>query len=92
MTILAGSRYASAPVATLSVSGQPRQVILISPQQSPYSFGYVSYQVTEADTVQSLAAAFLGDPAQWWQIADANPETAWWGPLEPGTIIRIPAA
>ena len=92
MSILAGSRYASAAVTTLQAAGKPRQVILISPQQAPYSFGYTSYQVTEADTVQSLAWAFFGDPAQWWQIADANPEIEFWGPLPPGTIIRIPTA
>lgn len=91
MSILSGSRYANAAIATLQVSGQPRRVIMISPQQAPYSFGYTSYQVTEADTVQSLAYAFLGDSSQWWQIADANPEIEWWGPLPPGTIIRIPA-
>jgi len=91
MSILSGSRYANSAVATLQVNGKPRQVILISPQQAPYSFGYQSYQVTEADTVQSLASAFFGDPTQWWQIADANPEIEWWGPIPPGTIIRIPS-
>lgn len=91
MSIHAGSRYAQAAVATLAVNGRPRQVILVNPQQVPYSFGYRSYQVTAADTVQSLAAAILGDPGQWWQIADMNPEISWWGPVEPGTIIRVPA-
>lgn len=92
MSILAGSRYANAAVVTVNVGSQPRQVIQINPQQTPYSFNYQSYMMTEADTVQSLAYAYYGDPGQWWQIADANPQTDFWGPIEPGTIIRIPVA
>lgn len=92
MTILTGSRYASAAVLTVQAGSQPRQVIQISPQQSPYSFDYTSYQMTAADTVQSLAYAWYGDPTQWWRIADGNPEIDFWGPVAPGTIIRIPAA
>ena len=92
--LLPGSRYSQAPVTTVQVNGKPRKVIEISPQQSPYSFSYVSYQVKQGDTVQSLAAAFLGDPAQWWQIADANPEYPLYDDRsvpQPGTIIRIPS-
>lgn len=91
--ILPGSRYIQAPVITLTANGRPRRVIQVSPQQSPYSFPYVSYQVKQGDTAQSLAAAFLGDPGQWWQIADANPEYPLYDDKsapQPGAIIRIP--
>lgn len=92
MSILPGSRYANAPVITVPGTGNPRRVITVSPQQAPYSFRYQSYQMRAADTVQSLAAAFYGDPGQWWVIADANPQIAFFSGLEPGTIIRIPVS
>lgn len=93
--ILPGSRYAQAPVAVLQAAdGTSRKVIQVSPQQAPYGFAFVSYQVKQGDTVQSLAAAFLGDPGQWWQIADANPEYPLYDDRsapQPGTVIRIPS-
>jgi nucleoid-associated protein YgaU len=90
MSILAGSRYQDAQVITVQAGGQARRVIQVSPQQAPYSFTYRSHMITASDTLQSLAYAYYGDPAQWWQIADANPEQSWFGSIEPGTIIRVP--
>jgi nucleoid-associated protein YgaU len=88
--ILTGSRYSHAKVLTVDVSGKPRRVVQISPQQAPYAFSYVAYQMKQADTLPLLAFAYYGDATQWWQIADANPQVTFWGVTVPGTIIRIP--
>lgn len=32
-----------------------------------------SYQVKAGDRIDQVAYRFLGDPTQWWQLADANP-------------------
>ena len=32
-----------------------------------------SYQVRAGDRIDQTAYRFLGDPTQWWQLADANP-------------------
>lgn len=88
--ILTGSRYVSARVLTVQVNGTPRRVVQINPQQDPFSFSYVSYQMKQADTLPLLAYAYYGDATQWWQIADANPQEIFWGQVVPGTLIRIP--
>lgn len=88
--ILTGSRYMNAHVATLAVKGHPRRVVQLNPQQNPFSFSYVTYQMKQSDSLPGLAYAYYGDATQWWQIADANPHTIFWGQTVPGTIIRIP--
>lgn len=42
------------------------------------------YQVAEGDRIDNLASRFLGDPEQYWRIADAN------GALRPGELTRTP--
>lgn len=74
----------------MDVKGRPRRVVQINPQQDPFSFSYVACQLRQSDTLPGLAYAYYGDATQWWQIADANPQTIFWGPTVPGTIIRIP--
>lgn len=88
--ILTGSRYAVARALTIEVKGRARRVLQINPQQSPFSFSYIAYQMKQSDTLPLLANAYYGDATQWWQIADANPQITFWGQMTPGTIIRIP--
>jgi hypothetical protein len=51
------------------------------------------HPVTEAERPDLLAQRYLGDPRQWWRIADANPGL---DPREltadPGRIIAVPVA
>jgi nucleoid-associated protein YgaU len=51
---------------------------------------YVEYTWTDGDSLDYLAAAFLGNPKLWWQIMDINPTIADPFNIQPGTVIRIP--
>jgi nucleoid-associated protein YgaU len=51
---------------------------------------YTEYTWTEGDSLDYLAAAFLGNPKLWWQIMDINPTISDPLTIEPGTVIRIP--
>ena len=50
----------------------------------------VTYPVREADRLDLLAAAALGDSTGWWRIADTNPYPDALADTEPGTVIGIP--
>ncbi len=45
-----------------------------------------SYQVKTGDRIDQVAYRFLGDPTQWWQVADANPA------LDPRDLTATPGA
>ena len=85
-----GSRYSSSPVVNLVVNGKARKVISTPSVVDITQFNFQAYQVTGADTIDSLANMFYGDTGLWWAIANANPEIMQWHYLAPGTIIRIP--
>jgi phage tail protein X len=91
MTIQSNSRYVNASTSVLTVNNNDRQVIVPGSPQT-YMFNYQSYQITGADTLDSLAYAFYGDPSAWWMICDANPEIMNWQDMTPliGYIIRVP--
>jgi len=42
------------------------------------------YQVVEGDRIDNVASRFLGDPEQYWRLADAN------GALRPDELTREP--
>lgn len=87
--IAANSRYASATVVTQKVNGDDTLYITPSAPKT-YTFQYKNYVVNGADRIDDLAASFIGDPTQWFLIAQANPQVLNWFNLTPGTIIRIP--
>ena len=89
MSISANSRYAQSTVVALDKDGQAVNVIVPS-QQWATTITYVSHMLTDLDRLDNLANQYYGDPTQWWQIANANPEIIDWSALTPGTIIRIP--
>lgn len=90
MSISANSRYANSPVVALNRSG--RVINLIVPaQQTAQTISYISHMLTDNDRLDNLANQYYGDPTQWWQIANANPELPPdWTNISPGTVIRIP--
>ena len=89
MAIAPNSRYASADIVTFDVNGNSRQVIMpIEPSVS--TFTYINHVYAGDETIDGLAYAYFGDPTQWWQIANVNPEIMDWNSLIPGTTIRIP--
>jgi len=68
------SRYANIDVATLETTGGKKIAYLrrrfVPP---PESFSLLQeHTVTQGERLDNIAAAYLGDPEQFWQIADAN--------------------
>jgi nucleoid-associated protein YgaU len=51
----------------------------------------VVHTVAAADRLDLLAQRYLGDPFQFWRIADANPALTPEDVLDPGARIAIPA-
>jgi nucleoid-associated protein YgaU len=68
------SRYASAGTTTLTTAGGAVVVYLerrFLPQ--PGSLAQIgTHTVMTGDRLDLIASAEIGDPSQWWQIADAN--------------------
>lgn len=89
MTIAANSRYVNNTIVTLAVNGADRQVIAMNEPQVT-TFQYIAHTYSADETIDNIAFTYLGDPTQWWQIADANPEVMDWNNLTPGSILRIP--
>lgn len=89
--ITANSRYSTSTVSRMTDSrGATRNTITLSSPASR-TISYTSYRVVDGDTIQAIAFRALGDPTQWWRIADVNPEILAWYALVPGTVIRIPS-
>lgn len=86
------SRYASVGTTTLTNAGGTAVVCLerrFVPQPGSLAQTTV-YTVTVGDRLDLIANAQIGDPSQWWQIADAN-RAMWPEDLTatPGTVLRI---
>ena len=89
------SRYYGAAIEQLALpSGTPVNYLArrIIPQPSIYTTT-TTYVVSDGDRLDNLAQAFLGDPALYWMICDANGTT---DPddltAQPGRTIEIPLA
>lgn len=88
--ILSNSRYSDSAVVTQSVNG--KDVVYITPSQAAsYTFQYTYYVTSGADRIDTIAAAFLSDPTQWFNIGNANPQIMNFLDLEPATVLRIPS-
>jgi hypothetical protein len=68
------SRYHGIKTATLEGSnGQPIAYLRRRFVPPPERFALLQeYTVTQGDRLDNLAAQFLGDPEQFWQLCDAN--------------------
>lgn len=67
------SRYANIPVATHRREDGVELRFLrrrFLPEPSALPIGH--HAVTQGDRIDRIAAATLGDPLQWWRIADTN--------------------
>ncbi|MDB5285228.1 MAG: hypothetical protein JWR05_177 [Mucilaginibacter sp.] len=86
------SRYYTVGTATMQkVDGTSIKYLRRRFIQPAASFELIQVYVTkEGDRLDNIAAAFIGDPEQFWQLADANnspaPETL---TQQPGTSLRI---
>ena len=91
MTIYQGSRYEDETIVTLlDTSGVPQTTVVDDISRLPASFVYNIYSTKQGDRIDQIAMRFLGDPEQWWAIADANPQRIFWDNLPPNTPLRIP--
>ena len=88
MTIYQGSRFERSEVVTLKSSRGWRPSVVRDVPSPPTS--YIQVVVKEFETIEQLAARMLGDPEQWWRIADANPDVLYPDNLPPGFVIKVP--
>ena len=72
------SRYASLRVKTLAVmgvDGEPRPIRYVERRFLPPAGSgttMVEHIVTQGDRLDNVTAKYLGDPTQFWRVADAN--------------------
>ena len=72
------SRYAKLAVKTLTVAGpdgQPRDIRYVERRFLPPAGAgttLVEHRVVQGDRLDRITAKYLGDPAQFWRVADAN--------------------
>ncbi len=80
------SRYASTPTAKLTTA-DGREVVYLTRRfvPAPESLAQVrEHTVIAGDRLDNVAAQQLGDPTQFWQLADAN------GAFEPAQLTTEP--
>ncbi|HET7537424.1 MAG TPA: hypothetical protein VFJ90_13275 [Candidatus Didemnitutus sp.] len=87
------SRYAKLAVKSLPVpdpdGGEPRQIRYAERRLLPpldTSEPLVEHGVIEGDRLDNVTAKYLGDPTQFWRVADAN------SALRPEELTREPGA
>src|SRR5688572_20206592 len=79
------SRYASIETATLETdNGQPVVYLLRRFLPQPDQFALLQeHLVSEHDRLDIVTAMYLGDPEQFWRVADAN------GAMHPGDLTAV---
>jgi len=89
------SRYANVEPAQITVTdpdGQQRVIAYVRRRFIPDAAGttLVQHTVIQGDRLDNISARYLGNPLQFWRIADANgalrPEEL---TDEPGRVLRI---
>lgn len=72
------SRYAALAVKTITViapDGEPREIRYVSRRFLPppgAGTTLVEHVVSQGDRLDNITAKYLGDPTQFWRVADAN--------------------
>lgn len=72
------SRYNSLAVKTITViaaDGEPREIRYVERRFLPppdMGTTLVEHVVSQGDRLDNITARYLGDPTQFWRIADAN--------------------
>jgi nucleoid-associated protein YgaU len=51
---------------------------------------YTTYRVSEGDTLESIAAKYLGNQKRYWEISDLNPQIQFPWDISVGDVIRLP--
>jgi hypothetical protein len=86
-----GSRHEDLPSYEAVLTPGAPPVVLFEPRPIPAPPPSVVHTVAAADRLDLLAERYLGDPFEFWRIADANPALAPEDILDPGARIAIPA-
>ncbi|HET8631523.1 MAG TPA: hypothetical protein VFL91_29215 [Thermomicrobiales bacterium] len=84
--VAATSRYAAVTTATLTAA-DGRTIVYLRRRFVPPSERFALLQehvVVDGDRLDNLAAAYLGDPEQFWRLCDAN------GALRPDELTETP--
>ena len=84
------SRHADQPTYRREVPGGPPDAELFAPRLRTRPAANLRHAVTGADRLDLIAYRYLGDPHQFWRIADANPDADLDALAEPGRTLGIP--
>lgn len=83
------SRYENAQPEAVVYRGKLTKAIPL--RKTPYQyFRFTYHQVSFGDRPDLLAHRYVGGSAEWYRIADVNPERLYFGDLQPGETLRIP--
>jgi len=85
------SRHQNLPTYEVGVVSGAAPVELYEPREIPLPPPSLVHTVAAVDRLDLLAQRYLGDPFQFWRIADANPALTPDDVLDPGAQISIPA-
>jgi nucleoid-associated protein YgaU len=85
------SRHQDLSTYEVALAPGAEAVELYEPREIPLPPPSVVHTVAAADRLDLLAQHYLGDPFQFWRIADANPALTPEDVLDPGAQISIPA-
>ena len=86
MTRDPSSRHSDAPTYRVNP-----EVELLVPRMRTQPLAARQHVASVTDRLDIIAAAYLGDPHQYWRIADTNPSIPPERLVEPGRPIDIPA-
>lgn len=64
--------------------------VLTASRKATTTVSVFQYTVRPGDTFENLAAKLYGDSAQYWRLADLNPQIKFPLDLKAGDVIRIP--
>jgi hypothetical protein len=82
------SRFRGAPTYRREIGGRP--IELYEPRAIPLTLVSGEHRVGGGERLDALAARHLGDPFQYWRLADANPSLTPDDLLEAGRVLRLP--
>jgi nucleoid-associated protein YgaU len=92
MPITPSSRHRLTPVhVARDAAGVPHPTIGIRHVAPPADATGMLHRVQAGDTLESLAAQYLGASDLWWRIADVNTRELAFA-LRPGATVRIPTS
>lgn len=82
MSVKTSSRY------TTQVDDRTGRIVAVRKVSESVTFD--KYTSREGDSFELIAQYVLGDPQQYWRIADLNPQVKFPNEIPVGTVIRIP--